>query len=200
MRVDLDDFEESYRIVGDPWRFATSRYGLDKYDVTVTSLSAQRYTRCFEPACSIGVLTERLAKKVDSVIACDASISAIDRARERLSGVDNIEFVSAAIPDWWPNGSFDLIVLSELGYYWDLAGWRGIIRRCTRSLRSGGELIAVHWLGSSPDHLLHGTDVHRELCAELGPSDVHREGPGLSDGTGDRFVLDRWTGVNHAQR
>lgn len=198
MRVDPNSFDTLYRGDEDPWGFTSSPYELDKYDTTVAALGAARYDRCFEPACSIGALTGRLAARADAVVACDGSSTAIDRARTHLAGADHVELVAAAIPEWWPSGSFDLIVLSELGYYWDVTGWRDVIRRCRQSLRADGEVIAVHWLGSSPDHVLDGQTVHRELRAQLGDADLHLErriddDPRVSAG----FVLDRWMHVQH---
>ena len=196
MRVDPGSFDAVYRSADDPWDFTTSSYELDKFDTTVASLGAQRYSRCFEPACSIGVLTARLATRADAVVACDASPTAVARARARLGHADHVDLVTGAVPEWWPQGSFDLIVLSELGYYWDLAGWSKVIRRCRASLRPGGEVIAVHWLGSSPDHILSGAVVHAELSAQLGVADLHLERAGDPDArTMAGFVLDRWDDV-----
>ena len=153
MRVDPISFDEIYRGAADPWAFTTSPYELAKYDTTAASLTRAVYQRCFEPACSIGALTDRLATRARAVVACDASATAIARATGRLSGHSNVELVTAAIPEWWPVGTFDLIVLSELGYYWDISGWRDIIARCRDALDEHGEIIAVHWLGTSADHI-----------------------------------------------
>jgi len=62
-----------------------------------------------------------------------------------------------------------------------------VIDRCRASLRTPGEIIAVHWLGSSKDHVLDGATVHRELVARLGRSQLHTER--------EDFVLDRWGSV-----
>ena len=195
MRVDPSTFDGMYDDANDPWGFATSAYELDRYQTTITSLSRSKYLRCFEPACSIGVLTERLATHADHVVACDGSANAIEQAKRRLAATAGVELVAAAIPEWWPTGQFDLIVLSELGYYWDTAGWGNIIERCRASTSDGAEVIAVHWLGSSPDHVIDGRSVHAELLAHLGPSDLHVEHP---DGTSGGFVLDRWSAVRNA--
>lgn len=60
-----------------------------------------------------------------------------------------------------------------------------------------GEILAVHWLGSSSDHVLDGRSVHRVLCSALGPADLHLERRGEPEGHAAEagFVLDRWTGV-----
>lgn len=200
VRVALDSFDDSYRRDDDPWDFATSPYELAKYDQTIRALSSSRYRRCFEPACSIGVLTERLAARADVVVGCDVSARAIEVAKRRLGDRTGIELRLGAIPEWWPDGEFDLVVLSELGYYWNTQGWLGIVDRVLGSLSAGGEIVAVHWLGESADHLLSGQAVHRALTDVLGASDVHLEQiqPGspiaaIAARTG--FVLDRWSAV-----
>jgi hypothetical protein len=40
--------------------------------------------------------------------------------------------------------------------------------------------VAVHWLGHSPDHVLHGDDVHQVLEASLGLERTKNDrGPGF---------------------
>ena len=184
MRVDLQDFEDKYSAERDPWGFASDQYEQRKYAISVASLPSDRYRRCFEPGCSIGALTERLARIADRVIAWDASASAVATARDRLVQEHNVEIECAAIPEQWPVGSFDLIVLSEIGYYWDEHDLEPIIERAHDSLEIGGHLLAVHWLGHSPDHILHGTTVHTALARVLGDPIVRHTEPA--------FVLDIW--------
>ena len=73
-----------------------------------------------------------------------------------------------SIPEWWPTGTFDLVVFSELGYYWDPAGLADLVDRLTTLVEPGGDLLAVHWLGRSPDHVLHGDEVQTILTERLG--------------------------------
>ena len=57
--------------------------------------------------------------------------------------------------------------------------------RYRRAFEPGGELIAVHWLGSSDDHMLHGDEVHATLRDSLPLNRVRYERDGL-------FRLDSW--------
>ena len=57
------------------------------------------------------------------------------------------------LPGEWPTGSFDLIVLSEILYYFGGADLGQLLRLATLALRSGGHLIAVHWGHPAPDHV-----------------------------------------------
>ncbi len=186
MRVDLESFDRMYRREGDPWDFADSDYEQHRYRCSIQALHRVRYRRCFEPGCSIGVLTAKLADRCDEVIACDASAAAIEAARHRLAAHTNVELHTATLPEWWPTGRFDLVVFSELGYYWDVAELEPLVDRLADTVEPGGELLAVHWLGESGDHLLHGNDVHRILTARLGVPEVRHVETG-------RFVLERWT-------
>ncbi len=184
MRVELQGFEDKYSADRDPWGFASDDYEQRKYATSVAALPSARYLRCFEPGCSIGALTDRLARIADEVVAWDASPTAVATARHRLADVANVDIECAAIPERWPGGRFDLIVFSEIGYYWDEAELAAIIERMKSSLDPGGHLLAVHWLGDSPDHILHGTTVHAVLTRVLAAPTVHHLDAG--------FILEIW--------
>lgn len=161
--VPAEDFERRYRADPDPWRFASSAYEQRRYDVTLACLPAGRFHRAFEPGCSTGELTRRLVTRCDEVVAWDASPTVVGEARARSGEASTAEFAVGAIPHEWPGGTFDLIVLSEIGYYFDRALLELVAQRSTTSLDTGGTLAAVHWLGESADHLLGGDDVHEVL-------------------------------------
>lgn len=184
MRVDLDAFEAKYRAESDPWDFVGSPYEQRKYELTVASLPRRHYRRAFEPGCSIGALTDRLAAVADHVVAMEASPTAAAQAAARLEHHQHVDVVNGIIPESWPNTQFDLVVLSEIGYYWDEPTLVSVVDRARRSLSADGHLIAVHWLGESADHLISGADVHRVLAASLGDVMVHH--------SEQRFVLDVW--------
>ena len=77
--------------------------------------------------------------------------------------------------DHEPVGS-DLIVFSELGYYFERDVLAELIDRLLGALLPGGEFLACHWLGSSADHRLHGDDVHHIIGGRPGiePTIVQR--------------------------
>ena len=60
-RTPASSFDEKYRDLGDPWHFRTSRYEQRRYGIAMALLPALRYRRAFEPGCSVGELTARLA-------------------------------------------------------------------------------------------------------------------------------------------
>jgi SAM-dependent methyltransferase len=156
-------FEQKYAAAADPWAFATSAYELERYQTIIRALSGRRYKRAFEPGCSIGILTCDLADLCDRVEAIDISSSAVDRARERCAGFDNVRITHGKLPEAVPSGSFDLIVLSEIGYYFSPEVLLEIASQLLERLTFGGVLFAAHWLGHSPDHQLTGDEVHALL-------------------------------------
>jgi len=160
-------FEEWYQTSNDPWHFASSAYELARYDATLAALSRQSYQRGFEPGCSVGVLTAALALRVDHLLACDISETAVARARERCRQFDHVDIYRGNAADIPPAGEFDLIVFSELGYYFSAPQLTDVIHGLSGRVQPGGEFVAVHWLGSSPDHVLHGDEVHDVLGRTL---------------------------------
>jgi protein-L-isoaspartate O-methyltransferase len=146
-----------------------------------------RYRRAFEPACSIGVLTAALAERCDEVLAIDIAPSAVVMARERCANFPRVTISCADLAAQCAEGPFDLIVFSELGYYFEEAQLTSIADSLSATLDAGGELIGVHWLGTSEDHLLHGDQVHAILKDTLQKSCAWIKGarrPG--------FRLDTW--------
>jgi len=188
-QVPADDFEARYRLDDDPWQFATSEYEQRRFDVTVASLPAVRFGRVFEPGCAGGELTVRLSQRCDELVACDGSPTVLRRARQRVAEAADplcrVELDVGVIPEWWPSGDFDLIVLSEIGYYFDAPALSELVARVEGALVDGGTLLAVHWRGVSEDHLLSGDEVH----AIVGSTVVRQhQGAHLEPG----FRLDWW--------
>jgi SAM-dependent methyltransferase len=166
-KVSKDDFEARYSQKNDPWEFATSAYELGRYQTTLSALSRTRYGTVYEPGCSIGVLTCALARMAARVIAIDFAPSAVLRARARCSGSPNVEVHCASVATYVPEPPLDLIVFSELGYYFDAPELTRIGRVLSGNLSPRGEFLAVHWLGHSPDHVAHGNQVHETLRRNL---------------------------------
>jgi SAM-dependent methyltransferase len=178
-------FERRYREQSDPWNFAGSEYERHRYRTLLSNLSREHYRRVFEPGCSVGVLTEELAQRSDAVVATEISPTALARARERCAHLDNVEFQLSSVNDGLPEGTFDLIVFSEIGYYFTPGDLELMAERLGGALESGGEIIAVHWLGHSDHHVLHGDMVHALLDACL-------PFPHMMSERHEGFQLDRW--------
>ena len=148
-----DYFEEKYQADIDPWCFRTSPYERDKYQVTVRALSKPHYQRVLEVGCAIGVLSALLAPRCDRLIAIDGSTTAIEEAKRQV--LPNVSFEKAFLPDEFPEGLFDLIILSEVLYYFSEPDLLRLADKCLRGLEPGGEIILCHWLGET-DYPLPG--------------------------------------------
>ena len=160
-------FEQRYRTDQDPWRFATSAYERERYAVTIESLTRDRYANAFEPGCSIGELTALLAPLCDRLLATDVSPTAVEKARQRCGGYDNVRVECGDVRTTALDTPLDLIVLSELAYYFEPQQLEALCDRLAAALSVGGTLLAVHWLGESADHILHGDEAHEILLRRL---------------------------------
>ena len=61
-RLSTRYFDRMYSESPDPWQLGGRWYEQRKYAITLALLPYARYRHAFEPGCSIGVLTERLAR------------------------------------------------------------------------------------------------------------------------------------------
>src|SRR6185312_1934448 len=105
-------------------------------------LPRPHYARAFEPGCSIGVLTRELATRCDNVLASDPVAAPLEAARAAVPS-QHVTFQVGRVPDDWPDGQFDLIVLSEFLYYLSPADRREVLALAATSLVSGGHLVLV---------------------------------------------------------
>jgi SAM-dependent methyltransferase len=187
-KTSAEFFEAKYKDKSDPWDFAHSEYELQRYDATIAALSHHRYARAFEPGCSVGVLTERLAGLCDEVEAIDFSSTAVAQAARRCVHLKGVDVRCISLPDRMPIKGADLVVLSEIGYYFTPEEWRALSTIIIDDLQPGATLLAVHWLGTSDDHCMNGEDVHEILAANKRLSLEHSE-------RHPAFRLDRWVRV-----
>lgn len=157
--TDTDHFDALYAESDDPWGYDDRWYEKRKRSITLASLPRLSYRRAFEPGCSIGALTEQLAERCDSLLAADAALAAVEMARRRTEHLESVVIERRMVPREWPNGRFDLIVLSELGYYLDRDHLAELLARCDDSAIAGTHLVAVHWLGAASDFALDGGGV-----------------------------------------
>ena len=158
-------FEDVYRANDDPWEFATSPYESEKYAATVAALPKDRYHSGFEIGCSIGVLTRGLAARCDTLFSVDVVELVLDQARERCRDLPQVRLARMVVPDEFPDDTFDLIVVSEVGYYWSPATLQVAKARIAGALEPGGHLLLVHWTPFVHDYPLTGDQVHEAFLA-----------------------------------
>ena len=162
-----DYFNGVYAASDDPWSFETSDYERRKYQHSLAALSRERYASAFEIGCSIGVLSQLLAERCDELLSIDIAEKPLAQARRRLADRPHVRFARMTVPGEFPEGTFDLIVVSEVGYYWSLEDLETTITKIKAALRPGGELLLVHFTPYVPDYPLTGDEVHDAFAARL---------------------------------
>lgn len=163
-RLGREYFEELYANSRDPWNFETSDYERKKYLRTLGALGDRRFRRALEVGASIGVLTEMLAGRCDELLAVDVSEKAVAAARERLEGRDHVVVERRTLPEEMPEGQFDLILASEVLYYFTREEMLAMLYGFETILAPGGVLLAVHWRRETRTYPLQGDEVHELLA------------------------------------
>jgi LmbE family N-acetylglucosaminyl deacetylase len=194
--------DELHRTDEDPWRTASDWYEERKRAVTLAALPRRRFGRALEIGCSVGTLAADLATRCDALLALDASPAAVERARTRLRHLDHVEVRRADAVDDHPAGSFDLVVVSEVGYFLSPERLLALRGRVEQALADDGVVLLCHWRHDVVGWPLDGPAVHDLwraatgldvlvehaepdfLLTVLGPRTIHPSG--ASHGTGDR--------------
>ena len=148
--LDAGYFDGIFAGNDDPWSLASSEYEAAKFAHTVRVLDDRRYPCALEVGCAHGVLTQRLAPLCDDLCAVDIAAGAIALAQARCRDLPQVRFARVAFPREAPAaGALNLVLLSEVAYYWsdaDLliaADWIG------RHVAAGGRILLVHWTGET---------------------------------------------------
>ena len=191
MSLSPDYFQQLFDASDDPWSFRTRWYEKRKRDLMLATLPRQRYQRVFEPACANGELSAMLAERSESLLCQDLNAKAVGLARTRLGHLPHVSVEQARIPDDWPDGMFDLIVLSEVGYFLDAKAWHQVIENTLLSLSPEGGVLACHWLHPIDGCSQDGRDVHSALAERLR---LHR----LVRHEEADFVLEFWSRLPHS--
>lgn len=168
-------FDALYAQSADPWRFATSPYEAAKYADTVASLPRERYHSAVEIGCSVGVLTAALAPRCDALLGLDIADAALASATKRCRALPHVSFVRSTLPDVPPAGRFDLIMLSEVLYYWTPEALVRMAAAVVEIADDDADIVLVHWLGPTPDYPLDGDEAVTIFERALGGSVMLRK-------------------------
>lgn len=166
-----DYFDKLYSDDPDPWKFETSEYEANKYAATIAALPKQRYRSAFEIGGSIGVLTEKLAQRCDSLLSVDVSKIAQDKAIKRCENLPQVRFAIMSVPEQYPDEIFDFTLVSEVGYYLCWEDLKKVQELMLQHLEPGGHLLLVHWTLYAKDYPLSGDEVHDSFL-ELTPTQL----------------------------
>lgn len=151
----LDDLHIEQR---DPWGVTHRWYEQRKRDLVLAALPRARFARGLDLGCSRGELAADLARRCDALLAVDRSPAAIARAREVVPAT--VEVALLDLPAQWPDGSFDLVVLSEVGYFLSPIALERSFDRVAGCLAERGVVVLCHWRHPIDGWVLDGADVH----------------------------------------
>lgn len=165
----LDEhFDRLHREAEDPWHVRTRWYERRRRQVLAASLPRERYAQGLELGCSVGETTAVLADRCDALLAVDGSAAAVETAGRRLRDAPQVTVEQLRLPEQWPDVSADLIVVSEIAYYFDPETWDAVIDRIRTSLRPDGEVLLCHWTGEADDFAQSGATAHERFRTRTG--------------------------------
>ncbi len=188
-------FDAMYDAGPDPWRNTGSFYEERRRNLVMAMLGRARYGRVLELGCADGFVTSALLERADEVHSFDGSPRAVSLAQANAPAA-RVE--CGELPDAIPLDTvrFDLVVLSEVGYFLTATELLSTLRRARAVLTPGGELVLCHWQHATRHVPLDGILVHQQardmmgeaprarhldedLCIEIwgeGPSVAREEG------------------------
>ncbi|NIJ84795.1 trans-aconitate methyltransferase [Xanthomonas arboricola] len=164
--LSIEHFEQMYADA-DPFGYRSRWYEQRKRDILLGALPYPRFARGWEFGCSNGELTAQLALRCDTLLATDLSQQAVELASVRVQALPAVTLQQAAHPSDWPEGLFDLIVFSEVGYYLDTPAFEKTVALFARSLTVKGCLVACHWRHDFDGALRSAEQVHSALNQAL---------------------------------
>jgi LmbE family N-acetylglucosaminyl deacetylase/2-polyprenyl-3-methyl-5-hydroxy-6-metoxy-1,4-benzoquinol methylase len=159
-----ESFDRMYDAGSDPWGFAGSFYEDRRRSLVLAALGSGRHRRALELGCADGRLTEALLERCDEVVALDSSAAAVAAARERAPGAT---VVHGSAPEDLPAGPFDLVLVSEVGYFLRPLELVSTLRRVQDALAPDGEIVLCHWQHPTQEVPLDGVLVHEQAASML---------------------------------
>jgi hypothetical protein len=157
------ELDRVHQRAADPWGVDSRWYERRKRDLLLAALPRPRFQRALEVGCSTGALTEALAARSDTVLAIDQSSTALDAARRRLAGRPEVAVREVDVSRDWPEGSFDLVVVSEVGYFLSPAALDRVVERVAGCLTEDGVVVLCHWRHRVDGWVMDADEVHRRF-------------------------------------
>lgn len=154
-------FDDLFARSPDPWAYHTDPHEADRLARTLRALEDRWYPTAIELGCANGSMTTGLAAQCGHLIAMDASREARAVAQARLGGIANVDLRLGTMPQDFPAGSFDLIMLSDFLYYLGFDGCVALAGKLSTSAAPGCRIVMANYLGET-DCALTG-----EMAAEL---------------------------------
>ncbi len=145
----------------DPWGVETRWFERRKRELVLAMLPRAEFERTIEVGSSTGALAQALAARSGHELAVDSSAAAVAAAQRRFSEDDRVTVAQLDVPqDWPPDETFDLVVISEVGYFMTPGGLQTLVDRVVATLRPGGVVVLCHWRHPIQGWVLDATAVH----------------------------------------
>jgi cyclopropane fatty-acyl-phospholipid synthase-like methyltransferase len=129
----------------DPYKVSASSYELEKMGRVMATLGFEkRFGSILEIGCGEGNMTARLATISGRTLATDISDMAVRRTREMISSFPNVDTHRLDLLSDGPPGQFDLVVASEVLYYFEKGQLPAVLERITSCVKNGGSVALIH--------------------------------------------------------
>lgn len=148
-----EHFERLYSADPDPWKLASSDYEREKYAATLSALGERRFENALEVGCSIGTLSRLLSSRCDRLLAVDFAASAVTQARARCADFPWVSIRQMEVPRTWPADMYDLVVLSEVLYFFSRSDLVRVTERVLASTLPRAAVLLVNYTGVTDDPL-----------------------------------------------
>jgi len=162
MSVKPNTLDQLYAASDDPWHFRTSQYELEKFKHTLAAMPDTFYRCILEIGCGNGELARHLATRCQFYMGIEAVNKAIRAARVAVpSGM----FYECYLPGNLPHIDPELIVLSEVLYFFDAAGISWLAEQCINQW-SHASVLCVNFQGDTA-HELSGITAQKLFTEAL---------------------------------
>jgi LmbE family N-acetylglucosaminyl deacetylase len=159
-----DTLDRLHQEEPDPWGVDTRWYEQRKRALLLAVLPRERFRHALEIGCSTGALTAVLAERADRVLGVDRSVAALAAARRRLAELPQATVADLDVPHAWPDeGPFDLVVVSEVGYFLSPQALDALVERISTGLAGDGVVVLCHWRHPVEGWVADAADVHRRF-------------------------------------
>ena len=156
-----DSLDRLHQENSDPWGVESRWYERRKRDLVLAMLPRPRFERAIELGCSTGALTAALADRCGHVLAVDRSSAALAAARRRFEGEERVTVADLDVGRDWPRDAiFDLVVVSEVGYFLSPVELESLVGRVVGSLAPDGVVMLCHWRHRVEGWVLDADAVH----------------------------------------
>jgi 2-polyprenyl-3-methyl-5-hydroxy-6-metoxy-1,4-benzoquinol methylase len=141
------DFESVYsRSRRDAWHYTENPFEKTRFDLVVEALAGMVVGKALEVGCAEGHLTRRLAGLAHQLTACDIVDAALERARDHCRELPNVQFLKIDVRTHWPDEVFDLVIYSDVLYYFSKPEIKRVIHDSAEHVGDGGHLLfANEW-------------------------------------------------------